>query len=188
MPIRTPRLDIRLLQEGDGQVLHQAKAETWDDLARVFAWASERQTLEQDEVYVRQCHARAILREDFNMMGIERETKKPVIWAGIHCHDWRTKEFQIGFWVRKSAQQQGFALETANALARYSFAVFKPNRLVACHKEGNEATGKVVKKLGFEYEGVRKNSLFVAGDQVVNAVWYVKTTPDNFPDMKVIWG
>lgn len=187
VPITTPRLSLRFLQENDGKALHEAKLESWDQLSSVFAWAAKAPTLEQDERYVRQCEAKAKLREDFNFVGIDKKTNQPIVWAGIHCHDWRTKEFQIGYWVRKSAQGQGYAKEAANALIRYAFDVFKPNRLIACHREGNLFTKKIITGMGFEFESVRKKSLVIAGEQVVDALWYVRFDAENLPAMDVSW-
>ena len=37
--------------------------------------------------------------------------------------DWPGRQCDTGFWVRKSAQGQGFATEAANAIVRYGFGV-----------------------------------------------------------------
>lgn len=188
MPIVTPRLTIRPLQEGDGEKLYEAKKETWAQLSSVFQWASGQPDLDLDEVYARKSHADYILRRDFNLVGIDNKTGEPVLYTGIHAHNWDLREFQIGYWVRESAQSMGYAKEAANALIRYTFNQLGANRLVMCHVDGNKASEHIIKGLGFDYEGCRKNSLLFAGGAVKDAHWYSRIDSSNLPALKVKWG
>lgn len=188
MPIQTPRLILRPLQEGDGQALFEAKVETWDSLSKIFEWTSRfRPDQRRDEVYARQCHAQYILREDFSLVGIEKETQKPVIWTGIHPHDWRLKNFQIGFWVRQSAQEKGYASETANALIRYGFGALGAQSILWCHGLDNQKSAALAKKFGFVTQGIKPRSMMIA-DRVVDAQWYHRLDADNLPPLEVSWG
>lgn len=187
MPILTPRLEIRPLREGDGAELHEAKKESWSKLSKVFLWASGAPDADMDEIYARKAQADYVLRRDFNLVGIDCATGRPVLYAGIHAHNWGLREFQIGYWVRESAQGQGLAKEAANALVRYTFKQLAANRLVMCHVAGNEASRKIITSLGFEFEGVRKNSLLFAGNQVRDALWYSRVDAENLPVLSVKW-
>lgn len=187
MPIVTPRLTIRPLQQGDGQALFEGKQETWAKLSKVFQWAAGTPDAEMDEVYARKAQADYILRRDFSLVGIENDTGRHVLWTGIHAHNWTLGEFQIGYWVRQGAQGKGYAREAANALVRYTFNQLGANRLVMCHVDGNEASRKIITSLGFDLEGVRRNSLLFAGNIVRDALWYSRVDAKNLPDLKVKW-
>ncbi|MCB9991164.1 MAG: GNAT family N-acetyltransferase [Rhodospirillales bacterium] len=187
MPIVTEHLTIRPLQEGDGPDLHASKLETWDKLSQVFQWASGTPDADLDEAYARKAHADYILRRDFNLVGIDNATGEPVLYTGIHAHNWGLREFQIGYWVREGAQGKGYAKEAANALVRYAFNQLGANRLVMCHVDGNKASQHIIRSLGFEFEGVRKNSLLFAGNVVRDALWYSRVDAKNLPALKVRW-
>jgi ribosomal-protein-serine acetyltransferase len=187
MPIITPRLVLRPLQEGDGAALHSSKSETWDKLTKVFQWANKLPNPEQNEAYARRSFASYILREDFNLVGINKETNEHVLYIGIHPLNWGLREFQIGYWVRGTSQGKGYAREAANALMRYTFSQLGANRLVMCHVEGNHASQKIIESLGLEYEGIRKNSLLFAGGIVCDAHWYSRVDAHNLPQRDVNW-
>ncbi len=189
MPIETPRLLLRPFQAGDGAALNAAKLETWAQLQKVFAWASGAGTPDPDldEAYARRSYARYILREDFNLVGTDKASGRHVLYIGLHPVNWGIHEFQIGYWVRQSAQKDGYASEAANALMRYAFNQIGANRLVMCHVDGNTASRKIITSLGLEYEGVRRNSLLFANGVVSDAHWYARVHARNLPDLAVNW-
>lgn len=181
MPIETPRLTLRPLQEGDGEVLYESKCETWDKLTKVFQWASEKPDSALDEAYARRAQAHYILREDFNLVGTDKETGRHLLYIGLHPLNWDLREFQIGYWVRQSAQGRGYAKEAARAVVAYAFNHLGANRLVMCHVDGNEASKKIITSLGLDYEGLRRNSLLFAGGVARDAHWYSCISTDNLP-------
>ena len=61
---------------------------------------------------------------------------------------------EIGYRLRKSAWGQGIATEAASAFLPLQFDEIGLNRLRACILEGNEASQKVLKKLGMRYIGM----------------------------------
>ena len=168
MPIRTPRLLIRPTQQGDGEAVSVAVKETWDDLHRWMAWAENLadNTAEKQEIRTRQVIASFARREEFNLLGIEVASGRPVIWCGFHSIDWEARSCDAGFWVRKSAQGRGFATESTNALLRYAFGALGMRRVGITHSEGNEASRRVVGKLGFTPEGIQRSANLLPGGRV----------------------
>ena len=104
-------------------------------------------TVEQQEVRNRLVMAKFILREEFNLVGIEIASGQPVIWCGFHDIDWMGRQCDTGFWVRKSAQGRGFATESTNAMLRYAFGALGLRRVGITHSGGNEASRRVVEKV-----------------------------------------
>lgn len=188
MPIVTPRLILRPVQTGDGAALYEALEETWDALRRWMAWTDEGKSPEKAEIYARQKHAAFIRREDIAIVGIERDTGRPVIWTGLHRFDWKLRKFEIGYWVRQSAMGQGYATEATNALTRYAFDVLGAQRVEIDHAEGNEASRNVITKLGFAFEAARQNALLLPGGVLTDARSYVRVNKDGLPPLDVQWG
>lgn len=192
MPIRTPRLIIRVPQAGDGAIVHAAKMESWDDLRQWMTWAKEMPTFEEEEARAREGAARFLLREDipvyaFTILpdGMEGNF---VGGGGLHNFDWERRRFDIGYWVRSSETGNGYAMEFANALTRYAFEVAQARAVAIEHAEGNDASQAVIEKLGFEKEGVTKMDASLPDGTQTNRHIYGITSTENLPDLKVTWG
>ena len=189
MPIVTPRLVIRPAMPGDGAATHEAIKETFDQLQRWLPRASkEIESREVTESHVRQAYAQFILRKDFRMNGFERVGERLVVFTGLHAPDWIIRRFEIGYWVRRSAQGQGYAAEAANALARYAFAVLKARRVEIGHAEGNAASQAIIKKLGFRHVCTRRSGHHLPDGTKVDDHRYALLSPDPLPPLEVSWG
>lgn len=185
--ILTPRLDLRPLQPGDEADLSEAKMETAERLSKVFEWASQGFSHDKDRAYVAQCHANYKAGLDLSLVGRRREDGRPVLWTGLHDKPGDKDVYQIGFWVRESAQGQRFAAEAANAMIRYAFNALGARAIVMCHSETNTKSRAIFNALGFEFEEKRENSLRMAGGRIVDAYWYRMTDPKVLPEMDVKW-
>lgn len=188
MPIVTPRLVLRPLQAGDGGVLHEAKEETWDSLSRWMIWTKENRNRDVSEAYVRDRQARFILREGLTMVGLEKETDRPVIWTGYHYPDWSNRHFSIGYWVRKTAQGKGYATESTNALIRYAFNALGARRVAIGHAEGNAASQRVIEKLGFKREAVHVKAHELPDGTFVDDLRYARLDMVDLPPLDIQWG
>ena len=189
MPIVTPHLILRPLMTGDGKALHEAKKETWDQIHKWMFWTKDgMKTPDDDEITARKQHAKFILREDIMITGIERKTKRLVLFTGLHRFDWDTRNFEIGYWVRESAQGQGYATESTNALTRYAFTVLNANRVHINYSDGNEKSVNIIKKLGFEKEGIRKSAHILPDGSIVDAHDFARINIKGLPDLEITWG
>lgn len=190
MPIRTPRLLLRPKQPGDGAPTAQAVAETWADLHQWMDWAKSLQdnTAEKQEIRTRQVMAKFLLREELNLLGIERATGKPVLWTGFHNLNWNAGQCEVGYWVRKSAQGRGYATEATNALLRYAFQALAMRRVGISHAAGNEPSRRIIEKLGFRPEGIQRSSMQLPGDHLVDRHLYARLDITDLPALDVSWG
>lgn len=189
MPIRTPRLLIRPKQIGDGAMTSAAVAESWDDLHRWMRWAENPDdfTAESMEIRVRHVMASFILREVIELIGIETRTGTAVIWCGLHDIDWQGRLCDTGYWVRKSAQGQGFATEAANALVRYAFGALGMQRIGLTHSAGNEPSRRIAEKLGFSLEGIQRGANVLPEGRHADQLCYARLNIAGLPDLDVQW-
>ena len=78
--------------------------------------------------------------------------------------DWALRRFEIGYWVRSSAQRRGLAREAVQAMARLAFTQLRARRVEIRMDELNQASQAVARSCGFALEGVlRQESLGVNG-------------------------
>ena len=128
-----------------------------------------------------------ILREVIELIGVETRTGTPVIWCGLHDIDWEARQCDTGYWVRKSAQGQGFATEAANALVRYAFGALGMRRIGITHSTGNEPSRRIAEKLGFTLEGIQKGANLLPGGKHADRLCYARLDISRLPDLDVQW-
>lgn len=189
MPIRTPRLLLRPWQRGDGAATAEAIRETWDQLHQWMEWAQNPadNTAENQEIHFRRATAQYILREELNLLGLERVTGKPVVWCGFHNLDWNLRHCATGYWVRRSAQNQGFATEACNALLQYAFAALSMRRVEISHAGGNLQSQRVIAKLGFAPEGILREAIRLPDGRLADRHLYARLGVDGLPPLDINW-
>ena len=167
--IETPRLILRCPTSADATAVNAAVRESLAELRPYMPWAQVEPTLAQTESECRRMHARFLLREDLAMLIFERRSDGSeggfIGGTGLHRIDWAQRQFEIGYWCRTSANQQGFVTEAVQALMRLGFEVLEARRLEIRMDDGNDRSRYVAERAGFRLEGVmRGNSLTPGGE------------------------
>jgi RimJ/RimL family protein N-acetyltransferase len=70
----------------------------------------------------------------------------------------------ISYWVDPDQQGRGYATEGIRLLVQYAFEQLRLHKVRADVREFNEASRQVLEKLGFEHEGVLRESRYVDGE------------------------
>ena len=189
MPILTPRLLIRPKQLGDGAITSAAVDESWEELHKWMRWAENRNdfTVELMEIRNRHMMASFILRQGIELIGVERANGTAAVWCGLHDIDWQGHQCDTGFWVRRSAQRQGFATEAANAMVRYALEALRMRRIGLTHSAGNEASRRIAEKLGFSLEGIQKGANILPGGRTADRYCYARFDLTGLPKLEVQW-
>lgn len=73
--------------------------------------------------------------------------------AGLRPVPGSKRVFELGFHLRAEHWGQGFATEAAWAVITYAFTKAAARALVAGHHPQNEASGRVLQRLGFRHTG-----------------------------------
>jgi [ribosomal protein S5]-alanine N-acetyltransferase len=63
---------------------------------------------------------------------------------------------ELGYWLGVNYWGKGYATEAAREMLRYGFEVLTLHRIFASYFKGNEASGRILKKLGMRYEGCQR--------------------------------
>ncbi len=67
---------------------------------------------------------------------------------------------EMGYWIGKPYWNQGYCTEGAKALLQYGFDILDLQRIFAHHLTRNQASGRVMQKIGMVHEGcLRKHVL-----------------------------
>jgi len=78
----------------------------------------------------------------------------------------RFNNAEMGYWIGVPYWNKGYCTEAARVLLDYGFNDLNLNRIFAHHMSHNEASGKVMQKMGMNYEGchhqaVKKNGSYL---------------------------
>jgi RimJ/RimL family protein N-acetyltransferase len=75
--------------------------------------------------------------------------------VAIHSISWSSRHGELGYHIERSQWGHGYATEAAAVLISWCFEQAKLHRLDAVVSEGNAASVRVLRKLGFRKEGRR---------------------------------
>ena len=83
--------------------------------------------------------------------------------VGLNRYDamWRTAN--LGYWIRSDLAGRGLMTEAASAVVAFAFEKVYLNRLELVADVENLASQRVAEKVGFVYEGTKREGTWVAG-------------------------
>jgi RimJ/RimL family protein N-acetyltransferase len=153
----TERLLIRAPRAGDGQAVNDAVRESHENLKPWMPWAKSIQEVEQTEENVRRGAVRWILREDLWMLLFRKSDGLYVGGSGLHRIDWSVPAFEIGYWVRKSLEGQGYISEAVAGITNFGFEVIGGERIEIRCDTRNIRSANVAKRAGYSLEGTLRH-------------------------------
>jgi RimJ/RimL family protein N-acetyltransferase len=156
MELRTKRLLLRPYRQSDAEDLQRLAGEFdvakgtlcmphpyEDGMAEAFIQAQEK-AIAEGEVF----NVGIFLPKPEELIGgIGLEVKKE--------HD----TAELGYWIGKPYWGNGYCTEAVRAIVDFGFTVLGLRRIFAEHFADNPASGRVLEKLGFSYEGCRRKHL-----------------------------
>ena len=155
--LRGERVVMRSYRESDAQALFEAIAESRDHLRPWLPFADEHQTVDESRHWIIQQLANWILRDVLMLSIWEQATGRYLGGTGLHPHDWEIGYFEIGYWIRASAEGHGFVTEAVRLLTDYALNTLKANRLEILCDELNVRSAAIPKRLEYVLEGRLRN-------------------------------
>ena len=155
-PLLTDRLLLRSLTLEDAPEVQRLAGDR--DIALMTVAVPHPYEDGMAEEWIRSCSKEYEKDEGLNF-AITRKTDKNligVIGLGLEQEHERA---ELGYWIGKPYWNKGYATEAATAVVAYSFEVLKLNRIYAYHFKRNPASGRVLEKVGMQYEGCHRQHL-----------------------------
>ena len=145
--ITTDRLVIRPIEAGDGKDIHKYAGDPSIDMMMFLP----NETMEDTEKFV-SFAVSEWAKEDPEDMEYVILFNGEII-GGVNLERFEeTRNYEIGWTIRKDQRGKGFATEAAKALIDHAFEVLKADRVQAHCDSRNTASEKVMKKLGMTLE------------------------------------
>ena len=177
------RVVLRPYRSGDGAKLFEAVDESRQHILPWMPWGPGHQTPDDSENLARTWRAKWELREDLAMGMWDRATGRFLGGTGLHRIDWQVRSFEIGYWIRKSAEGNGYVTESVQLLNRLAFETLKANRVFIRCAAQNLRSANVAKRAGFIYEGALRNSIVDAEGSLHDALVF-SLIPDDLDPLR----
>lgn len=91
--------------------------------------------------------------------------------CGLSSLEREHRKAEIGFWLLPDYWGKGYIPEAAQAVIKYSFEHLNLNRIEAIVEGGNTASEKVLRKIGFKFEG-RLREREIKRDRFIDLLYY----------------
>jgi len=82
---------------------------------------------------------------------------------GLNRYDELWRSSNLGYWIRSDLAGRGFATEAGRAVVDFGFDTVGLNRLELVADIGNASSLRVAEKLGFRFEGTKREGTFIDG-------------------------
>ncbi|UOQ43559.1 GNAT family N-acetyltransferase [Halobacillus salinarum] len=109
-------------------------------------------------------------RRRFVFVIFEKRVKKVIGNIEMNIHDWDGVG-EIGFIIHPRYWGSGYATEAALLMLKYSFETCELHRVYATCDPANEASARVLDKIGMVKEGVLRKDLLIKGKWRDSAIY-----------------
>jgi len=168
--INTQRLHLRKIEKEDATALFKYRSDA--ETNKYQGWIPK--TLEDTENFISKI-AENIDEYDtwFQFAIINKEHGELIGDVGIHFFDVDRYQVEIGCTLNKSHHGKGFAIEALKAVMNFLFNDLNKQRITCSIDPLNQASIKMVERIGFRKEAHFKQSILIDGewyDDVVYAI------------------
>ena len=169
---------MRPYREEDAEGLQGAVAESREHIRPWMFFADEHQTVEESRDWINQQRASVILRKNINCGLFEIESGRYLGGLGITPKDWEIRYFELGYWLRKSAEGLGYMTEAARLVVDYLFGELQAQRIEILCDERNTHSANVARRLGFVQEGLMRNDFRAPNGSIRNTLVFSRIPGD----------
>lgn len=166
--LETPRLVLRPFRHADAADLFAVYADP-----KVFHYIPI-----GDWKHIDESHQR--IARDINTMAVgeyirlaveRREDSRVIGEVLLFKFDLASRRAEIGYALASSAWGSGYVAEALAPLVEWGFRELNLNRLVAVIDPRNDASLKVIRRLGFTHEGTMRQDHVIRGEPVDSSIW-----------------
>jgi RimJ/RimL family protein N-acetyltransferase len=176
--LRGERVVVRPYRLEDAEALRAAVDESREHVRPWLPFADAHRTVEESRDWIAHNIAHWLLREDFGMSIWERSTGRFLGGIGLHPRDWTIGYFEIGYWLRSSAEGRGYISEAARLVMNFAARGLAANRLEIRCDARNARSAAVAERLGFTREAVLRNNMLAPDGSLRSTVVYGLTPED----------
>lgn len=156
--IETARLLLGCWDLQDARMMQEAVSESVDSLLPYLPWAKgEPFDWHAKLAVIRRFRACYDMGQECVMGIFEKDRSAGLGGTGLHARGGSLAP-EIGYWIRKSRQNQGLATEVTRALLHVAFELSAAERVEIFCDARNMASVRVIEKAGFRDEGTKRHA------------------------------
>lgn len=169
--LRSHLVLLRPLELSEASVVLEAVSESRDTVGKWMSWASESYSLDDAKTWIRTCNEEREngLSHEYGIFATSNDRFVGV--AGFNQFNRLNGFCNLGYWIRGTAQRQGYATAAIELLKNYAFDQLHLNRVEVVVVEGNQPSANVAVRAGAHFEGIARRRLKLHG-KAVNARMY----------------
>ena len=154
---------LRPYRDGDAPALWAAIEESRAHLAPWLPWVHGYMGPDEARAYVARAQARWLLRDELTFV-VEGRDGRFLGACGLRPLDWGLRQFEIGYWLRASAQGRGSMTEAVRLASGLAFSVLAASRIQIRAATDNTRSRAVALRAGYRLEGtLRRGGPAVGG-------------------------
>lgn len=152
------RVLVRPYHSDDAPALWEAVDESRDHLSPWLPWVNSYTSVDDTRITIARMQAHWLLREDLPLGVFDLANGALLGGSGLHRINWTIRTFEIGYWLRRSAEGHGYMAEAVQLLTRMAFDTLAANRVEIRMDARNARSEQIPKRLGFIHEGTLRNN------------------------------
>jgi ribosomal-protein-alanine N-acetyltransferase len=161
--LSTPRLTLRPFVEADAEPLFEHASNP--NVTRFTLW-DHHKSVAETVAFVRDY---ALLRYREGMaepyaITLTPDLANPIGACGCFWSSQPNRTMELGYWIAEPFWGKGLVVEACRGVVDYAFRALQPERMQARVIAGNDASGRVLEKLRFRYEGTLRRALLRRGN------------------------
>lgn len=155
IPVRE-NIELRLLKMEDASVLFNVVRANKEYLGKWLAWVNDDKSVADTEKYIEESLERFEKNEGIDFQIWQGE--KMIGGIGVYPFNNVHKKTSLGYWLREESQNHGIMTDSLKKVLDYLFKELGLNRVeISCAVE-NKKSSALPKKLGFTFEGIKRES------------------------------
>ncbi len=156
--LRTDRLTLRRMSVRDADDMFEYACR--QEVTEYLLWYPH-QSKKYTSDYLRYIGARYNLGEFYDWAVVENESGKMIGTCGFTRFDLPHNSAEIGYVLNPDFHGKGYATEAAERVVEFGFSSLPLHRIEAKFMRGNDASLRVMEKLGMTFEGYRRDGMLV---------------------------
>ena len=133
------------------------------ELTKYLLW-SPHPSAEYSKTFLKFVEKRYRAGQFYDWGVVEKKSGRMIGTCGFTSIDIEHKKAEIGYVINPDFQRLGYAPEAASAVLEFGFSELELNRIECRFMRENEASLKVMKKLGMTFEGYMRDAMRVKGE------------------------
>ena len=179
--LKTERLSLRAMHPIDAEDMYDYARR--DEVTEYLLWSSH-PSISYTKDYLRYIQNRYALGDFYDWAIIDRESRRMIGTCGFTRIDTANNSAEIGYVLNSDFRGRGLAPEAARRLLEFGFGELGLNRIEARFMQGNEASRRVMEKIGMTFEGYHRDLVYAKGSYrtvgvcaIIRAEWEQKRQP-----------